>query len=49
MYQNYNIYNPFFVREETDSEIISLTQAIQLIRESINEEKNELILSAALL
>ena len=41
MYQNYNIYNPFFVREETDSEIISLTQAIQLIRESINEEKND--------
>ena len=41
MYQNYNIYNPFSVREETDSEIISLTQAIQLIRESINDEKED--------
>ena len=31
MYQNYNIYSPFSVREETDSEIISLTQAIGII------------------
>ena len=41
MYPNYNIYNPFSVREETDSEIISLTEALQLIRESINEEKKD--------
>lgn len=41
MYPNYNIYNPFSVREETDSEIISLTEALQLIRESINNEKND--------
>lgn len=41
MYPNYNIYNPFSVREETDSEIISLTQGLQLIRESINEEKKD--------
>lgn len=41
MYPNYNIYNPFSVREETDSEIISLTQSLQLIRESIDDEKED--------
>lgn len=37
MYSNYNMY----VREETDSEVISITDAINLIKKSIDDEKED--------
>lgn len=57
MYQDYNnIYNrrygyPYFRREKTvvDEEIITLSEAIELIRKSISDEKNDEIFYNALI